>query len=160
MEVFSDDGKFFNGSLTEVQKHLREVAPDVRIKRTSGRTKFDADNNIIYLKKGKVRIRDLADEMQHAIDYANGFKKPQMPKLLRHMVMEEGFAVKTDAGLKLANEWWHRRIFTRAIQNIDQGTPGFKSLFEGIEDVYAAYLKAKGTLSLDQLKSLDLRGLY
>ncbi|MEK6234977.1 MAG: hypothetical protein N2C14_09710, partial [Planctomycetales bacterium] len=62
----------------------------------------------------------------------------------------------------LTNEWWQRRIFTRAIKNIQDQRPGFRTLSEGIDDVHEFYKshKVNGTLSLEEIQKLIIRGWY
>ena len=81
--------------------------------------------------------------------------------MLYHALMVEEYAVGTRSGLNLANQWWHRRVMTRAIQSIDQNLPGFSMLQSGIDDVFHVYKNiAKGTRSLDELRVLQYKGWY
>ncbi len=115
---------------------FRQIAPDVKVKRINGRSWFDPDSNTIYLTHGPIRVGVLADEMQHALDFARGFGKSNMEDVLFHALTKENCAIGTRTGLNLANEWWHRRVMGGAVQSINEGLPGFNQLQNGIDDVF------------------------
>ncbi|QDT31231.1 hypothetical protein [Thalassoglobus polymorphus] len=94
--------------------------------------------------------------MQHAQDFANGLRAKDVIAAMQ----KEGFDITTRRGFKKANYWWHRRVFTRAIKNIHDKSPGFKNLEEYVDDIYNAYKRAGGDLSLDEIYNGKFEGFF
>jgi hypothetical protein len=92
-----------------------------------------------------------SEEVQHAIDYTLGAKDPELIE-----------AAAEARGIPAAevNNWWHRRVFTRMINNINNGKFGMGYLKPRLAEIYELYKKIGGKLTLDQLLNTPWEGLY
>jgi hypothetical protein len=96
-------------------------------------------------------VFSVSEEVQHAIDYTLGAKDPAQ-------ILEEArFRGIPDAEV---NDWWHRRVFTRMIKNINEEKFGMGYLKPRIQEVYDAYKHIGGKLTLDQILSTTWKGIY
>ena len=150
-------GSPFRGNLAVLFEDLRKVVPGVQYDfRELGEArllgKFESATRTVVFKKGKpVGVVTLADELQHALDYARtGFSEEQIAA----QIAARGL------GPNAAYSWYHRRIFTRAIKNINNGIPGFSQLKGYIGEVYDAYLDHGGTLTMKQIIETRFDGLF
>ena len=117
-------------------------------------TQFDPDELWIYFERDKhVATRVVGEEVQHAIDFAHGARDPDA-------IFEIGAAATGTRDADLVNKWWHRRVFTRLLQNIDQGNHGLGALRGSMDDIYSAYESIGGSLKLDEILTTQFNGLY
>jgi hypothetical protein len=152
-----EGGRVFRGGLNRTMDEFLEANPALKGWDWGAETFFDEVNARILFRDGDlVRSVNLADELQHAADFANGLKRTDIVKELK----SRGFDLTTRRGFQEANRWWHRRIFTRALQNINSGAPGFGNLQRYIDDIYDAYKRAGGQLELEDLLKRDFDGFF
>ena len=93
----------------------------------------------------------VAEEVQHAIDYTLGATSEEA-------ISAEGARLGIPEGE--VNDWWHRRVFTRMIKNIDEGRYGLDYLKPRLDEVYARYKLIGGKLTLKQILSTTWEGIY
>jgi hypothetical protein len=75
-----------------------------------------------------------------------------------------GYKVITNALLNTTEEeavnWWHRRVFTRLLQNVHAGEHGLDVLRPYMNDIFRAYQNVGGRLSLKEILARRFTGLY
>lgn len=151
-------GSKFTGNLDDVIEELGEIVPDITHKFDDlGDPNLagvfdDVDNVIKFADDIDVGVVTLADEMQHALDFAK-------TGLSREDIIKEIMNVHK-IGENAAYGWYHRRIFTRAIKNIHEGKPGFRHLKDNIGEIYDAYLDHGGELTKKQILETPFKGLF
>ena len=122
-------------------------------KAKSGSTRFDpVDRAIYFSREASTWNRVVGEEVQHALDYAQGARD------LTEIARRSYAAGATEANIY---EWWHRRVFTRLIQNADAERYGLRYLEPHLEELHQVYQQAfGGRLSLEQILSTSFKGLY
>jgi len=90
--------------------------------------------------------------VQHAIDFAEGgaTEAEVYAAAERHGIFGE----------ETTNDWWHRRVFTREIQNTLSNNYGMGILKPYLSDIYEAYQAVGGRLTLPEIASTIFKGLY
>ena len=153
--------KLFVGGLNAVRNHFDPVLTQLFRETTSGefqgfwlnrfkRTQFhDSDLAIYFQREAHVTGRVVGEEVQHGIDFTMGATR-------RRIAME---AAKNVAEAQ-AVDWWHRRVFTRLIQNVNTNAFGMGILIGSTDDIYRAYVRAGGQLTLDEIPGSAFNGLY
>lgn len=151
-------GSKFTGNIDDVIEELGEIAPGITYKfddlgdpNLAG--VFDEVENIIRFSDDvDLGVVTLADEMQHAVDFAQtGLDKFDVAREIMQV---------HKIGQNAAYSWYHRRIFTRAIKNIHEGKPGFRHLKDNIGEIYDAYLGHGGDLTMKQILESNFEGLF
>jgi hypothetical protein len=110
----------------------------------------DTDLAIYFRRNADVTGRVVGEEVQHAIDFTMGATRPQIAA----EAAARGIA-DTDVV-----QWWHRRVFTRQLQNIHSDQYGMGLLRPYVNDVYRAYQQQGGSLTLDEILTSQYNGLY
>lgn len=90
----------------------------------------------------------IADDLQHALDFSKGLRENQ--------ILE--YALKNN--IDDVYKWYHRRIYTRSIQNIHAAVEGFSDLKPYMNEIYQQYLKVGGKLQLNQILSTSFKGFF
>ena len=113
-------------------------------------TQFDdIDKAIYFQRQAHITGRVVGEEVQHAIDFTMGAVRSRVyNEALQHVPKAE------------VVDWWHRRVFTRSIQNADQGNHGLGSVSGHFDDIYRRYQFVGGRLSLDEIHTRKFDGLY
>ena len=119
--------------------------------RHEGTAFFEEDRIINFQGERNMNMFSVSEEVQHAIDYTAGAKDPaEILKMARARGIPDAEVV----------DWWHRRVFTRMINNINRERYGMAYLKPHLNEVYELYKKIGGKLSLDQLLNTPWEGLY
>ncbi|MEN0066096.1 MAG: hypothetical protein AAGA48_28400 [Myxococcota bacterium] len=118
-------------------QELREVAPRIEL-------------DLAQQNGGNVTDEMLEDFWHEAIGY-NGSKTAR-PLVDGNL---------TDAGSEWVNKWWHRRVFSRLMQNIAENRYGLGYLAEELSEVHDFYREIlKGTMPLDEILVSNFAGIY
>jgi RHS repeat-associated protein len=112
-------------------------------------SQFDDKVLAIYFRRNADATgRVVGEEVQHAIDFTMGATRRRI-------------AAEADArGILNADLWWHRRVFTRQLQNINANQYGMGILNPYMDDVYKAYQMVGGQLPLNEILTRTFNGLY
>ena len=136
----------------------------------SGGTRFDAARRrIVFTMDRSLSKFTVAEEVQHALDYIAGARstREMADEGMRALAESRGITLDdllstglTADDAELINRWWHRRVFTRLIQNIHENRHGLGYLRERIDEVWALYREIGGRLTLDEILTSTWEGLY
>jgi hypothetical protein len=138
--------------------------------RQGGSTRFDAPTrSIVFTMTRSLNMFSVGEEVQHALDYPHvGATNPQL-------IMQWGLAARAqNRGVSVAhlranltpddatwiNNWWHRRVFTRMMQNINAGNYGLDYLQPHLGEVHQLYQSIDGPLTLEQILNTQFQGPY
>jgi len=115
-------------------------------------TAFRADERRINFGTERAMNKfSVAEEVQHALDYPLGAKDAK--QIL-------GMARKLGVADEDVVDWWHRRVFTRLIKNINANEHGLGYLKPRLAEVHKIYTQIGGKLTLDQILSTSWGGLF
>ncbi len=93
----------------------------------------------------------VAEEVQHALDFTLGAKDPkQILAMARKLKIPDEEVVN----------WWHRRVFTRMMKNINVNEHGLGYLKPRLAEVHKLYRDIGGKLTLDQILGTTWEGLF
>ena len=109
------------------------------------------DLAIYFQRKAHITNRVVAEEVQHALDFVAGARDVNA---IHRAALARG---ATTADL---NRWWHRRVFTRLIQNVNAEAHGLGYLKPHMGELHDFYRSIGGRLSLDQILRTRFSGLY
>jgi hypothetical protein len=156
--VFSEA---FEGGLAGIERRFAEVLKGV-FKRSGGEfggfanermveTQFlDAENVINFQRTAHMTKGTVAEEVQHALDKA-------LFGVTESSVLRAGAADTAAGGVRA---WWHRRVFTRLIKNVNKGQYGLEYLQPRINELYDAYKAMGGKLKLEEILTREFKGPF
>lgn len=133
------------------------------------KTRFDAGSRrIVFTMDRSLNKFSVAEEVQHALDYTLGAQDPiEMAEMGRRaLAAQRGITVDklrasfSEADADWINFWWHRRVFTRLIQNIHAERYGLGYLKPRIGEVHQIYQEVGGKLTLEDILKTQWEGVY
>lgn len=154
-------GRFFTGGLEAVQNHfdarLIRVFHECNAGEFQGiwlnrrkRTQFDDKDLAIYFQRtAHITGRVVGEEVQHALDFAMGAGKKRVYTAALAEVTEEESV-----------DWWHRRVFTRLLQNIEADQFGLGILRSYTDEIFWAYQNVAGRLTLEDTLLRQFKSLF
>jgi hypothetical protein len=120
------------------------------LKRTLNTQFHDGHLAIYFQREAHLTGRVVGEEVQHAIEFTLGATREAIIANARRLNIPDSEIV----------HWWHRRVFTRLLQNINAGNYGMGVLSNHTGDVYRAYQAVGGQLTMDQILAKQFNGLY
>ncbi len=134
----------------------------------TGSTRFDAkERALVFTRDASLNKFSVAEEVQHALDYALGARNPKdiLEKGREALADSKGMRVAelsalTDKDVEWINNWWHRRVFTRMMKNIEAERFGLGYLKSRLPEIHALYQEIGGTLSLKDILEKTWSGIY
>ena len=150
-----------------------EVFEGAWFDRPRGVTEFSEEELTIYFGRTQaLNKQTVGEELQHTHDYLLGARRTEVGRQVRDALFDDirvhgplGRVTPegglTEAGVEWANKWWHRRVYTRLMQNANAGRHGLGYLSPHLEQLYDFYrVRLDGPLSLEEILRTTWEGLY
>ena len=117
---------------------------------------LEIDNIINFQREAHITKGTVAEEVQHALDKVVSGATEQGVRNAGRLEGIGGVGAQGDA----LNAWWHRRVFTRLLQNVNDGKFGLEYLRPHMAEIYQKYQSIGGKLSLPDLLKAKFKGPY
>lgn len=150
-----------------------EVFEGAWFDRPRGITEFSEEELTIYFGRTQaLNKQTVGEELQHTHDYLLGARRNAVGQQVRTALLDDvringphgrmtPEGELTDAGVEWANKWWHRRVYTRLMQNAHAERHGLGYLRPHLEEIHAFYrARLDGPLSLEEILQRTWEGLY